>query len=187
MKWKTVIHVPVWVAAILSATAAGLLVAVILKLFNSHTDYLDRQEEIASIRDVIVSGRLNISKAQAGSVVSPIPGRPGIFRKLHRSREEAQLVEWQKLIAKLSDVLEHKVSRITFEEKRELRMSFPGIEVDGKKFLGDGLDIIIRAQIRMHYKDMFSSAERIIWLELPPVSQEVMDRLIPADRLKSDG
>ena len=171
---------------IIEGVTIGLVVAGILLAKGCLTDHYSRQDEIAYIRDVIVSARRDISEAQAGPVAFLIPGSPG-FRTQHRSREEAQKEQWQKFIAELSDVLAYRTSRLTFAEKRELRHRFPGITVDGRRFLGDSLDIIIRAEVRMYYRDIFSQAESISWLGVPPASQDVMDRLIPASRHEAGG
>ena len=45
--------------------------------------------------------------------------------------------------------------------------------MDGRRLLGDRLDIIIRADIGMHYKDLFSQAESVDWLRLPPAPQHL--------------
>ena len=164
----------------------GLVVAAILLAKDWLTCYWDRRGEIAYIREVIVSGRLDISKAEAGSVVTLTPGSPPSAPR-HRSRADAQLEAWRVFTAELSDVLAYRTSRLTYDEKRELRDHFPGISVDGTSLLGDRLDIIIRAGVRMHYRDLFSQAEDIDWLDLPPASQAVEDGLVPADRREAGG
>ena len=161
----------------------GVTVAGILLCKDGLENHWDRQAEIGHIREVILSARLAIAKAQAGTVAVPIQiqGRT-FFREQHRSREEAQEEQWRRLTAKLSDVLEFRTSRLTYDEKRELRKHFPGTAVDGRRLLGDGLDVILRNEISMHYKDMFSGAESIEWLGLPPASEDVVDGLIPPGR-----
>ena len=171
---------------IMEGVAIGLVVAAALLAKDYLAGHWDRQDEIAYIRDVIMSARLDISKAQAGPVAILTPGNPSPTR-IHRSRADAQLKAWRIFTAELSDVLAYRTSRLTYEEKRELREHFPGISVDGRSLMGDRLDIIIRAGVRMHYKDLFSQAEGISWLGLPPASQEVADGLVPADRREAGG
>lgn len=171
---------------IIEGISIGVVVATILLAKDWLTDHWSRQDEIAYIQEVIVSARLEISKAQTGRVAVLIPGSP-LFRTQHRSREQAQFGVWQSFIAELSDVLAYRTSRLTFDEKRELRQRFPGITVDGRRFLGDSLDIIIRAEMRMHYRDIFSQAESISWLGLPPASQDVVDGLVPVNRHEAGG
>ena len=166
---------------IIEGVSIGLVVAAILLAKDWLTDHWDRQDEIAYIREVIVSARLAISKAQAGDVAVQIQGSSH-FHVQHRSREKAQQEAWQILTAKLSDVLAYRTSRLTYDEKRELRQHFPGITVDGRRLLGDSLDIIIRGGVSIHYRDIFSQAESIRWLGLPPASQDVADGLVPANR-----
>lgn len=164
----------------------GLGVAAILLTKDCLTDHQNRQDEIAHIRDVIVSARLDISNAQAGRVA--ILNRGSAAPTIRdRSRAEAQREAWRVFTAHLSDVLAYRASRLTYDEKRELRTHFPGISVDGRSLLGDRLDIIIRADVGMHYRDLFSQAENIDWLRLPPAPQEVMDRLVPANRREAGG
>ena len=168
---------------VIEGVSIGLVVAAILLANDWLEDHRERQDEIGYIREVIMSARLAISKAQAGDVAVQvqIQGNP-YFQVQHRSREKAQEEAWQILTAKLSDVLEYRTSRLTYDEKREIRQHFPGIAVDGRKLLGDSLDIIIRGGVSIHYKDIFSQAESIEWLRLPPASQDVADGLIPANR-----
>ena len=170
----------VTISRIVEGVTIGLVVAAILLAKDWYTDYCSRQDEIAYIREVIMTARDNISNAQASPVATLSPG--GAYRTEHRSREDAQLEAWQVFIARLSDVLAYNTSQLTYEEKRELRRSFPGTTVDGRRLLGDKLDIIIRAEVRMHYKYLFSQAESINWLKLPPASKTVMDGLVPANR-----
>ncbi len=158
----------------------GLVVAACLLARDWVVDYCDRQAEIAYIRDVIVSGRLAVSSAQAGTVAVLLPDRR--VRSEFRSREAAQEEQWRRFVAELSDVLAHRTSRLTFEETRELRRRFPGLVVDGQRLLGDPLDIIIRADVPAHYRDMFVQAESVRWLGLPPASQALREGLIPASR-----
>ena len=170
---------------IIEGVVIGLVVSIILLAKGCFTDHYSRQDEITYIRDLIVTNRDAIASAQAGPVAVLISGsRP---RTHHRSREEAQEERWQGFVAELSDVLAYRTSRLTFAEKRELRKHFPGITVDGRKLLGDPLDIIIRNGVRIHYRDIFSQAESISWLDLPTASQDVMDRLVPANRVDSGG
>ena len=166
---------------IIEGVSIGLVVAIILLAQDWLVDHRDRQDEIAYIQEVVVAARLDISKAQAGDVAVQIQGSPR-FRVQHRSREQAQKEAWHILTAKLSDVLAHRTSRLTYDEKRELRQRFPGITVDGRRLLGDSLDVIIRGGVSMHYWDIFSQAESIEWLGLPPASQEIADGLVPANR-----
>ena len=169
------------VPRIIEGVTIGLVVAAILLAKDYLTDHWDREDEIAYIRGVVVSARLDISKAQAGRVAILTPGNPSPTLR-HRSRADAQLEAWRNFTAELSDVLAYRTSRLTYDEKRELRDRFPGISVDGRSLLGDPLDIIIRAGVRMHYRDLFSQAEGISWLGLPPAPQDVTDGLVPADR-----
>ena len=168
---------------VLEGVAIGLVVAVILLAQSCHVEHNERQDEIAYIRDVIVAARYRISEARAGEIVMlrQVQGQQ-LYSKRNRSRNEAQEEEWNKLIAKLSDVLAYRTSRITYEEKRELRKHFPGIYIYGTPLLGDGLDIIIINEIPIHYKDIFSQAEEIEWLDLPSAAHELMEKLIPAGR-----
>ena len=168
---------------IIEGVSIGLVVAAILLAQDWLADHRDRQDEIGYIREVIMSARLAISGAQAGDVAVLVQGSPH-FHVQHRSREKAQEEAWQILTAKLSDVLAYRTSRLAYDEKRELRQHFPGITVDGRKLLGDPLDIIIRGGVSIHYKDIFSQAESIKWLGLPPASQDVADGLISANRDK---
>ena len=174
------------VLRIIEGVSIGLVVATILLAKDWLTDRWDRQDEIAYIREVIVSARLDISKARAGRVAVQTLGSSA-FRVKRRSREEAQLEAWRIFTAELSDVLAYRTSRLTYDEKRELRRRFPGISVDGRRLLGDPLDVIIRAGVSMHYRDIFSQAESINWLGLPPASQEVADGLAPANRRVAGG
>ena len=169
---------------VIEGVSIGLVVAVILLAKDWLADHQHRQDEIAYIREVVMAARLDISKAQAGNVAVQIQGSRR-FRVQHRSREQAQKEAWYLLTAKVSDVLAHRTSRLTYDEKRELRQRFPGITVDGRQLLGDSLDIIIRGGVSMHYRDIFSQAESIEWLGLPPASQEIADGLVPASRQAS--
>ena len=56
---------------------------------------------------------------------------------------------------------------LTYDETRQLRRAFPGIVVDGKKMLGDYLDIVVGSGMRISYKDAFRQAEQVKWLKFP--------------------
>ena len=152
-----------WFSRIGEGVTIGLVVAFILLGRDWLVDYLDRQEEIAYIRDLIVSYRSSIAKAQPMEVY--VIGRG----PEHRTKEEMQKTEWDKFTARLSDVLANRTSHLTFDEKRGLRYAFPGIAVDGRVLLGDSLDTILNPSVRMSYDDIFGQVnERLEWIELPP-------------------
>ncbi|MDD9981354.1 MAG: hypothetical protein OXU81_08370 [Gammaproteobacteria bacterium] len=168
---------------VVEGVTIGLIVAAILLTKDWYVEHRERQDEIAFIRDVIVSSRSRIAEAHAGVVATPVRVQGVLaYSTRHRSRDQAQAEEWHKLVAKLSDVLAYRTSRLTYDEKRELRDRFPGISVDGNLLLGDGLDVVISSGIRMHYKSIFSQAEKMEWLDLPPASDELMEKLIPEGR-----
>ena len=61
---------------IIEGVTIGLVVAAILLAKDYLTNHWDRQDEITYIRAVIVSARLDISKAQAGPVAIFDSGKP---------------------------------------------------------------------------------------------------------------
>ena len=158
----------VWLLRIVEGVTIGLVVAFILVGRDRLSDYNDRQEEIEYIRDLIVSYRSSIADAQALEVYVLGKGPE------HRTKEQMQKVEWDKFIARLSDVLANRTSHLIFDEKRDLRYAFPGISVDGRVLLGDSLDsILIGNMVRISYDDIFGQVnKRLEWLELPPLDKE---------------
>ena len=151
------------VLRIVEGVTIGVVVAAILIGKDWWADQRHRQEEIAHISDLIVSARSDISEAQPTNVAEYSSGR---LTPRHYSKEDVQRWRWDKLIARLSDVLAHRTSRLSYDEKRELRLRFPGIAVDGRSLLGDGLDVIVKNRIPISYEDMFTQAEEVEWLGL---------------------
>ena len=157
-----------WLLRIVEGVTIGVVVAFILLGGDRLSDYNDRQEEVEYIRDLIVSYRSSIADVQ-GLEVYVLGKGPE-----HRTKKQMQKVEWDKFIARLSDVLANRTSHLTFDEKRDLRYAFPGISVDGRVLLGDSLDsILIGNMVRISYDDIFGQVnKRLEWLELPPLDKE---------------
>ena len=172
---------------VVEGVTIGLVVAGILLAKDGFTDYWDRRGEIAYIRGVIVSGRLDVSKAQAGSFVTLTPGSPPSAPR-HRSRADAQLEAWRVFTAELSDVLAYRTSRLTYDEKRELPDHFPGNLCRWQEPPGRSARHHPPCR-RAHALQgpVLPGREISTGWSLPPAPQEVEDGLVPADRPEAGG
>ena len=113
------------VLRIVEGVTIGVVVAAILLGKDWLVDHRHRQDEIAHIRHLIVSARSDVAESQPVDNVMEL--RPEGWIRRPYSKEDMQRRVWGKFIAKLSDVLEHRTSRLTYDEKRELRQHFPGM------------------------------------------------------------
>jgi len=140
---------------IVEGVTIGIVVAAVLAATNWLVDQAHRQEEIAYVREMVEAARSDVSRAMLADAKGdyvPVLGRRADDRKHTRS------IVWDRFVARLSNVLRHRTSRLDYDERMELGRTFPGVAVDGS--------VVVEGR-PSSYKAAFAEAETIGWLALP--------------------